>query len=349
VISRKIIWLVVPLLMTVLLFSSLPVAEAQTGNIGVKVGYWANYHGTGILPEPEWYILDVTDVSGNTVTINVDMYYEDGGKESLILSGDPIAGTGYLSDALAPGGLGPGDQFTIWLEEEMGYTGPVTIIETTFRTYAGESREVNHVIIYGCDIYYDKETGFFVEGDYGGYYLVVMTETNMWGPASAIIPEHQGVTETNPAIIDATETADTLLRITSISDSCIVAIEAAVEAPSPPGELMVVGTPVKVNSSKPVSVTAELRMYYDSGELSSSGVIEGSLTIHHWDGGAWVPVESNVNTEAKYVWADIDHFSIWALFGESAAAEEGVPIVWIVVPVICVIAVFGAILLIRRR
>jgi len=327
-------------------------AQAQEGipTIGVKVGDWANYHATGYIPGPEWYILEVADVSGNNVTIQVDMYYENGEKESLICTGDPIAGTGLLYDILAPGGLSPGDQFTIWLENEIGYAGPVTIDETISRTYAGESRDVNHVTIHGCDLYYDKETGVFCEGIYGLYYTVVMTETNMWGPTSAVIPEPQSVTETNPITIDATETINTIVNVTSISDSCAVTIENAPEAPSPPSGLEVVGDPILIDNSKPVTITAELRISYNPTELSAKGIAESSLTIHYLDGSAWVPVESHVNGEEHYVWAEVDHFSYWALMGETALpAEEGVPIVWIIVPVICVVVAILALLYSRLR
>lgn len=351
--SRKIIWLLGPLLAIAALSLIFPVAEAQEEaemHIGVKVGDWANYHATGFIPEPEFYILRVTDVSGNNVTIQVDMYYESGEKESLICTGDPIAGTGLLYDILAPGGLSPGDQFTIWLENEIGYAGPVTIDETIPRTYAGESREVNHVTIYGCDLYYDKETGIFCEGIYGSYYSVVMTETNMWGSTSAVIPEPQSVTETNPIIIDATETTDTIVNVTSISDSCAVTIENIAEAPSPPNGLEVIGNSILIDNSKPVTITAELRISYDPTELSTKGIAESSLTIHYWDGSAWVPEESHVNVEERYVWAEIDHFSYWALMGEIAPlAEEGVPIALILLPIVGAVVAVLVLLYFRLR
>ncbi len=364
--SRKIIWLLIPLLAMALSSSCIWAADETTewsagagsffikleslaGTVGVKVGDWANYRATGSIPEPEFYILRVTGVSGNNVTFQVDMYYENGEKESLTCTGDPIAGTGLLYDILAPGGLSPGDQFTIWLENEIGYVGSVTIDETTSRTYAGESREVNHVTIYGCDIYYDKETGIFCEGIYGSYYSVVMTETNMWGPASAVIPEPQSVTETNPITIDATETANTMVNVTSISDSCAVTIENVTEAPSPPSGLEVIGNPILIDNSKPVTITAELRISYDTAELSAKGIVESSLVLHYWDDTTWVPVESHVNAEEHYVWAEIDHFSYWTLMGETAPPEEGVPIVWIIVPVVGVVVAVVVVIYLRSR
>jgi hypothetical protein len=374
-----------------------PIAEAPdgslSGEIGVEVGDWGNYDSSLLFYESnipgyeklpiwleviesiEWFIFEVIEVSGNNVTIQFGTYYEDGTKQFETRTGDPIAGSGNLADALAPAGLGPGAQFYIWLEE-WGYPGPieVTINETTSRTYAGESREVNHVTISlpileegkevgnrSFEYYFDKETGICVDQllstsvvSPGGYYRyswsVVMTVTNMWGPASAVIPDPQSVTETNPIIIDATETVNTILAINSISNSTIIKIENATEAPPAPSGLQTVGNSIFIDTSKMVTTIAVLKISYDPLELSEKGIVESSVTIHYWDGSAWVPVESYVNAEEHYVRAEIDHFSYWALMGEAAPpAEEGVPVVWIIVLVIGVVVVVIGLFYFRLR
>lgn len=391
-IPRKAIWLFGPLLVIMALSSIFPIAEAQEEaemHIGVKIGDWMNYrcsafHYESNIPgyeEPpvelevlgsiEWFIGEVIEVSGNNVTIQWGTYYEDGTKQFETQTGDPIAGSGNLSDALAPGGLSQGDQFTIWLEE-WGYPGPrtVTINETISRTYAGDSREVNHVTLslphpeggnYNFDICYDKETGIICEESISyefsmdGHYLryswsIVMTETNMWGVASAVIPEPESVTETNPTTINAVETANAMVIVSNISDSCIIKIENATEAPPPPSGLQTVGNSILIDTSKMVTTIAVLRISYDPTELSAKGIAESSLTIHYWDGSAWVQVESHVNVEEHYVWAEIDHFSYWALMGETAPpAEEGVPIVWIIVPIVVAVVAVLALLYFRLR
>jgi len=337
-------------------------AKAQegtpTGTIGVKVGDWATYDasdfsyesnipgyeeapvGLKVLSSIEWFIGEVTEISGNSVTMQWGGYYEDGTKQFETQTGDPISGSGNLS--LAPAGIGPGDQFYIWLEE-WGFPGPqrVTVSETVSRPYAGEAREVNHVTIslphpeggtYTFDCYFDKGTGILCEetvrysvkppdGLYMRYsWTVVMTETNLWGPPSAVIPGPQSVTETNPVIIDAVETAGTMVIISNISDSCVIKIERATDAPPTPIGKVTVGNSIFINTSKMVTTTAVLRLSYDPAELSAKGITESSLTIHYWNGGAWVPVESHVNAEEQYVWADIDHFSYWALMGKTASS-----------------------------
>lgn len=391
---RKTIWLLVPLLVIVLLSWSTPLARAQegtpTGIIGVEVGDWANYDSSDfsyesdipgyeempvelkVLASIEWFIGEVIEVSGNNVTMQWATYYEDGTKEFETQTGDPVAGLGNLSDALAPGGLVPGDQFTIWLEE-WGYPGPrtVTVNETTSRTYAGEKRGVNFVTLslphpeggnYNFDIYYDKETGIVCEEKIGysfeapnGLYMrfswsVVITETNMWGPPSVVIPEPESVTGTDPIIIDAVETASTMVIISNISDSCVIKIDRAAEAPSPPGELQTVGNSILIDTSKMVTTIAVLRISYDPAELATKGIVESSLTLHYWNGTAWVLVESHVNAEEQYVWADIDHFSYWALMGETGyPAGEGVPLVWIIVPIVGIVIVVLVLFYFRRR
>ena len=229
-IPRKAIWLFITLMVMAGLSSISPIVEASdgslSGEIGVEVGDWGNYDSSFLFYESnipgyeeppigieaiesvEWFIIEVKEVSGNNVAIQCGTYYENGTKQFETLTGDPIAGSGNLADALAAAGLGPGGQFYIWLEE-WGYLGPrkVTIDETISRTYSGESREVNHVAIsiphpeggsHSFEYYFDKETGICVDQllsysvvSPAGYlrysWSVVMTATNIWGPASAAV------------------------------------------------------------------------------------------------------------------------------------------------------------------
>lgn len=392
-VTRKAIWLLGSLLVIAMLFLSSSLVQAQegtpTGTIGVEVGDWTNYDSSAfsyesnipgyeempvelkVLASIEWFIGEVIEVSGNNVTIQWGSYYEDGTKQFETQTGDPVAGTGNLSDSLAPGGLGPGDQFFIWLEE-WGFPGPrtVTIKETISRTYAGEEREVNHVTLslphpeggtYDFDNYYDKETGICCEVTVryslkvpNGLYMrfswsVVITETNLWGPVSAVIPDPQSVTETNPIILDAVEIASTMVMISNISDSCVIKIERATDAPPPPSEVVTIGNSILIDTSKMVTTIAVLRISYDPAELSAKGITESSLKLHYWNGAAWVPVESHVNVEEQYVWADIDHFSYWTLMSETTPpANGGVPIVWIVVPVVGIVIVILVLIYFRR-
>ncbi len=147
--TRRVIWSFVPLLVVAVLSFGSPTAQAQEetspGTIGVEVGDWANYDSSAfsyesnitgyeeppielkVLTSVEWFIGEVLEVSGNNVTMQWGSYYDDGTKEFETQAGDPIAGLGNLPDTLAPAGLSPRDQFTIWLEE---WDFPIKCIET---------------------------------------------------------------------------------------------------------------------------------------------------------------------------------------------------------------------------
>jgi len=61
-------------------------------------------------------------------------------------------------------------------------------------------------------------------------------------------------------------------------------------------------------------------------------------------------VESHVNVEEQYLWADIDHFSYWTLMSETTpSANGGVPLVWIVVPVVAIVIIILGLIYFRRR
>ncbi|HEY33033.1 MAG TPA: hypothetical protein G4O10_08010 [Dehalococcoidia bacterium] len=365
-------------------------AQAQEGgSIGVEVGDWANYSITSFsyesnvpgLEEPpvelavlasiEWFIGEVMEVSGNSVTMQAGTYYDDGTNQFETITGNPVAGTGNLSDSLAPENLSLGDQFYIWLEE-WGLPGPqlATVSETTSRAYAGETRQANHVILnlphpdrgdFSFDYYYDKETGIVCEWvtvfshEVESYYTSfswsgVITETNLWGPDSVVIPDPEVVSDTTPVTLDAVETASAMVVIFNISDSCVIKIEQATDAPPPPSGAVDVVNSVFINTSEMVTTRAVLRLSYDPEALAEQGITESSLVIHYWDSTEWVPVESQVNTDEHYVSADIEHFSYWTLLGETTPTEEeGVPIVWIIVPVVCVVIAVLALLYLRRQ
>jgi oligopeptide transport system substrate-binding protein len=45
--------------------------------------------------------------------------------------------------------------------------------------------------------------------------------------------------------------------------------------------------------------------------------IEGTLALHYWDGNQWIQEPSHVNPAANTVTATPNHFSLWAVFGET--------------------------------
>lgn len=76
-----------------------------------------------------------------------------------------------------------------------------------------------------------------------------------------------------------------------------------------------------------------LKISYDEGELGT--IDESTLSLYYWNGSAWIRVadyvndqipngpfvyDAGVNTEENYVWAVVDHFSVYALAGVSTPA-----------------------------
>jgi len=132
------------------------------------------------------------------------------------------------------------------------------------------------------------------------------------------------VNATNPFIVNATKDAATSLIISEISDPITIVVQNVTEPEGvdpPPGIWKVLGNYVQINvSNTDITVKATIRIYYTLEQLEASGLDESTLKIHYWNTtlNEWVAIESHVNTEEHFVWANIDHFSLWALMGQPA-------------------------------
>ncbi len=136
-----------------------------------------------------------------------------------------------------------------------------------------------------------------------------------------VISEPEKVTSSNPIVINATNTLGTMINITGISQEASIVVSNVTEPADvtpPPGTYKVLGNYVQISvSNETVAVNATIRMYYTDEELAAAGVAESTLTINRWNGTDWEPIEpSYVNTEENYVWAYLDHFSVFALMGD---------------------------------
>jgi len=174
------------------------------------------------------------------------------------------------------------------------------------------------------------------------------------GTAVAEITDPDLVTATNPFIVDAKDDASTHLTITDISDPVTIIVRnmtAPAEAP-PPSTWKVLGNCVQITvNNTDVTVNATIRIYYTLDQLKTAGVDESTLKIHYWNATSnqWVAVESHVNTAEHYVWAIINHFSIWAIMGQPAPTTP----LWLIFAGIGVLAVaviaIGVFTLRRRK
>jgi hypothetical protein len=207
----------VSIVFTALLLSAMPVS-AIVYNVGVKAGDWAryatssNWHSTKPGDSPggdvAWLfyldsiIITVQDISGKTITAQVRFHFNQtinfptyGNIRELnltykvdISTGSGNGTTFFSSKDLRQGDVIPG----LW-----------AINETILRSYAGVTREVNHLsrhetgstmlysYTFDSHYYFDRETGIICEasGTYSAEYSDrtvtysfnwVMTETNMF-------------------------------------------------------------------------------------------------------------------------------------------------------------------------
>lgn len=176
------------------------------------------------------------------------------------------------------------------------------------------------------------------------------------GVAICDIANPELISAENPFIIDATETAATSMNITKISKPVTVIIKNVTAPPAgvepPPGTFKLLGNYVEITASETdVTVNATIRIYYTPEQLEAAGLDENTLKIHCWNAtlGEWVAVESHVNKAEHYVWATIDHFSLWAIMGQPPSPIWAQLWFWAVIGVVIVVVIVVAVYAVRRR
>ncbi len=83
---------------------------------------------------------------------------------------------------------------------------------------------------------------------------------------------------------------------------------------------------VEINTTVKNVTSVKITLYYTDEELQRDGVDENTLKIyyHNESSGQWQTLPSTVNTTGNYVYAIVDHLSLYGLYGEQApsAATE---------------------------
>jgi len=177
----------------------------------------------------------------------------------------------------------------------------------------------------------------------------------VWEGYAETIYDPASVTESNPLIIDAEETASCVLNITSISEQATINIRNITELPTDvdplPGTYKVLGNYIEIVADpEDAAVNVTISIYYTPEQLSASGLDENSLEIFYWDEAAndWVAIDTQINTEEHYVWATVSHLSIWALAGQPVPPLWEQP--WFLASIVVIIVIIvGAVLLALRR
>jgi len=173
----------------------------------------------------------------------------------------------------------------------------------------------------------------------------------VWEGYAETIYNPASVTQDNPFTIDAEETAGCVLVLTSVSKPvtiCIKNITAPTEVGPPPGTCEVSGNYIQIIADpEDVTVESTVRIYYTPEQLSELGLDENSLKIFYWDEAAndWKTEDTQINTAEHYVWATVNHLSIWTLMGQSTPALWEQP--WflisiaVIVAAVIIVAIFG--------
>ncbi|UCC58272.1 MAG: hypothetical protein JSW14_08005 [Candidatus Bathyarchaeum sp.] len=169
--------------LTVLIGMLVPLAVSAEISVCVKEGDWIEYQVTftGDVPEDhavEGARLEIIDVEGKTIDVNLISIYPNGTEKSL-----PVTlnlETGQIGDAfIIPANLNSGDTF---LEQ---YEGTITVSRVEEKVCAGANRMVVYATTSHTMYYWDRSTGVLVEAtsSYTGFTLTTKAEkTNMWQP-----------------------------------------------------------------------------------------------------------------------------------------------------------------------
>jgi hypothetical protein len=159
------------------LFSAVASAEIA---VGVKKGYWIEYHvtATGDVPEGHditWSKIEVTDVEGKNISVTITS--RDSDKIELSENHTLNLETGQIGDSfIIPANLNAGENFT-------SLEGNITISEVKEKSYAGASRTILFANTSQTEFSWDKSTGVLVETNSSGSNFTIVTKmerTNMW-------------------------------------------------------------------------------------------------------------------------------------------------------------------------
>ena len=185
-------------------------------------------------------------------------------------------------------------------------------------------------------------------------------ETSITGVYQAIpgivvaeITEPELVIAADPFIIDATNDAAAYIAISEISHPITVVVRNITESEGthpPPNTWKFLGNCVQITvNNTAITLNATIRIYYTLEQLEASGLDESTLTLSHWDAASsqWTSVESHVNTDEHYVWANVDHFSMWVVMGQLPSQMS--PLLYLLIGIALAGAIIAAVVVYSRR
>lgn len=128
----------------------------------------------------------------------------------------------------------------------------------------------------------DTETPFFVKDELkeiSAFQTVLQIITNENVAGNVIISEHEEINNPGKALL---------------------------------GDLIEINAPEVEDKLESVTI----KKYYTIEQLNENSLDEDSLKLYYYNDGNWEQLNSNVNKNAKYVSATVNHFSIFGIFGD---------------------------------
>ena len=146
------------------------------------------------------------------------------------------------------------------------------------------------------------------------YYITPFAVNQVVATESATIWSADGQAELYlPA---ATLSADGLVSIQPIS---VGAVAASLEAQATKTELLPLAGPVEVTlTGASLTKGASLSLFYSEASGLAPGTDSDTMRIYRWNGSDWVPLESNVDIDHRYVAAVITEPGVYALWAEAS-------------------------------
>ncbi len=148
-------------------------------SVGVNEGDWIEYDVvySGSPPDsyPKWMRIEVTDVQGLNVSLDLTVERLNGTSDTL--NGTFNIATGVADLLFIPANLEVGEEF---YHEEFGN---IEIRGTEEQTYAEANRVTNYATLEDLVVHWDRSSGILVEADQTAEYFtqkLVVDRTNVW-------------------------------------------------------------------------------------------------------------------------------------------------------------------------
>lgn len=165
--------------------------------VGVKSGDWMEYNvtyvGAADPPEnyPKWFRFHITEIQGTSITATMTYEAVNGTVSNSSHTND--LKIGVLQLLVVPAGLTYADVFYHEIFEN------ITIAGTETGTYAGETRTAFYATFDEKEVYWDKETGVFLQSEQvlesnnkTAAQKVMISATNLWQDQTAA-PDNSGL------------------------------------------------------------------------------------------------------------------------------------------------------------